>query len=141
MSTQLPPSQSPTQWHPALRWLAILPAMGFVYFATALICYITAIFFKLFGYKTSPDDFSVLPFLYSAFGGYAMVLFAYALAPTGKRYTAVIASVIVVVVCILSLVMREGTFVSRLIDIAMLGGACFAGFKAKRGKLVSTQGL
>ncbi len=140
-TTPSPESPAKKDWHPALRWLAILPAMIGVFLATTLFGLISTFIFELFGRKSDPDDFSVLPLIYSAVGGYMMVTVAHQLAPAGKRATAIVASVIIVAIGILSLAGREGPMVGYLIDIAMLGGGGFAGLQALRGKEPSMQGL
>lgn len=129
------------EWHPALRWLAIIPSMIGVYLGVVLLNIVTTFIFEIFGRKASEDDFSIMPLIYTAVGGYAMVTVAHSLAPSGKRGVAIVAALVCVGIGVMSLMGREGPFVGYLIDIAMLGGAGFAGFQALRGDEPSMKGL
>lgn len=134
-------------WHPLLRWLAIVPAMGAVLAGVMLLCIITQLVFNIstrmvliwpFG-KPAEDDFSLMVLLCAGMGGFGMVYVAHELAPAGKRVVAVLACCIVVVFFAWSLSARwrygGSPYWGYLVDVAWLCGACAACWQAVRGTL------
>ena len=123
-------SESPScgaNWHPALRWLAIIPAMILIYLAALLASLVTSFIFEMFANQAS-DDVSVAPILFFGFAGFAMVTTANDLATAAKSFVTVLATVAVVVLALYNLPERP-SFYFKLIDVAQITGAVLASYQ------------
>lgn len=119
-----------------LRWLAIVPSIPLTYAAAQVLSLLSALLFHAlrpllpFGFG-SGEDISLGPCFFFGLGGFASVVFAHGLAPTFKRFAAVLVSISIVCVSTI-LILRSFVFPNSLLDIVYTIGAAVAGVMASR---------
>jgi hypothetical protein len=127
--------QEPSAGIKLLFWLAIAPVIIIIWALIPILSTVTIFIYELSGLEAG-GDFSIIPLIYSGFGGFAMVMAAQILAPSHKKVASIFFGGLVILVGCCSIYNGIG-FIPRLVDIAMTLGAGIGTYNASNGEELS----